>query len=136
MQEMANRSPPLPAKSFATRAQIGAIEAKLGAPASATPVNASITRQTVPSNARNGEPLTAVASKIICDSSSDRSHRSQIGRARFGDSGERVHYAPDRAEQCKKWRTAHRRCQQNHLRLELRSEPSKPNWARPLRRLR
>src|SRR5207302_1439839 len=47
----------------------GAIDTRLGEPASATPVNASITPQTVPSNPRNGEPLTAVASKIICDSS-------------------------------------------------------------------
>src|SRR5438093_12223466 len=47
----------------------GAIETRLGYPASATPVKASMTPQTVPSNPRNGEPLTAVASKIICDSS-------------------------------------------------------------------
>ncbi len=47
----------------------GAIDTRLGEPASATPVNASITPQTVPSNPRKGEPLTAVASKIICDSS-------------------------------------------------------------------
>src|SRR5439155_6426334 len=47
----------------------GAIETRLGEPASATPVKASITPQTVPSNPRKGEPLTAVASKIICDSS-------------------------------------------------------------------
>src|SRR5438034_9452827 len=46
----------------------GAIDTRLGEPATATPVNASITPQTVPSNPRNGEPLTAVASKIICAS--------------------------------------------------------------------
>src|SRR5262245_66092059 len=47
----------------------GAIATRLGEPDSATPVNASITPQTVPSKPRKGEPLTAVASKIICDSS-------------------------------------------------------------------
>src|SRR5881392_2057038 len=47
----------------------GAIATRLGEPASATPVNASITPQTVPSNPKKGEPLTAVASRIICDSS-------------------------------------------------------------------
>src|SRR5258707_12870459 len=46
----------------------GAIDTRLGEPASATPVNASITPHNVPSNPRNGEPLTAVANKIICDS--------------------------------------------------------------------
>src|SRR5256885_12584017 len=46
----------------------GAMDTRLGEPASATPVKASITPQTVPSNPRKGEPLTAVASKIIWDS--------------------------------------------------------------------
>src|SRR5437763_14364657 len=43
----------------------GAIETRFGEPASATPVKASITPQTVPSKPRKGEPLTAVAGKII-----------------------------------------------------------------------
>src|SRR5205823_14908565 len=46
----------------------GAIVARFGEPATATAVNVSITPQTVPSNPRNGEPLTAVARRIICDS--------------------------------------------------------------------
>ena len=37
----------------------------------------------------------------------------------FGHAGERVHHAPNRAEQSEKRRTAHRRREQDHLRLEL-----------------
>src|SRR5882672_12389636 len=57
----------------------GAIETRFGEPASATPVNASITPQTVPSKPRKGEPLTAVASKIICDSSESAVSPAQMG---------------------------------------------------------
>ena len=46
----------------------GAIAAKLADPAWATPPKVSMTPQTVPSSPRNGAPLTAVASRIICDS--------------------------------------------------------------------
>ena len=47
----------------------GAMAASEAEPACATPVNVSITPQTVPSKPRNGAPETAVARRIICDSS-------------------------------------------------------------------
>ena len=43
----------------------GAIAARSGFPAAATPAKVSITPQTVPNNPRNGAPATAVESRII-----------------------------------------------------------------------
>ena len=44
---------------------------------------------------------------------------ARFGRARDRHAGERVHHAPDRAEQSQKRRAAHRGREQNHLRFEL-----------------
>ena len=46
----------------------GAMAARFAEPAAATSPKVSITPQTVPSRPRKGAPLTAVASRIICDS--------------------------------------------------------------------
>ena len=48
-----------------------------------------------------------------------RRHRCQIRRTGDGDIGERVHHAPNRAEQTEKRRTTDGRREQNHLRFEL-----------------
>ena len=45
-------------------------------------------------------------------------HRGEIRRAGDRDIGERVHHAPDRAEQAEKRRAAHRRREQDHLRFQ------------------
>src|SRR5437660_5051245 len=78
----------------------GAIDTRLGEPASATPVNASITPHTVPSNPRNGEPLTAVASKTICDSNSSAVSPTARSIAAMTDpicGGEILSATPNRA---------------------------------------
>jgi len=48
-----------------------------------------------------------------------RRHRRQIRRTGDRDIGERVHHAPNRAEQTEKRRTTDGRCEQNHLRFKL-----------------
>ena len=48
-----------------------------------------------------------------------RRHRCQVRRTGDGDIGERVHHAPNRAEQTEKRRTTDGRREQNHLRFEL-----------------
>src|SRR5438067_13780826 len=56
----------------------GAIETRFGEPASATPEKASIRRQTVAGKPRKGDPLTAVAGKLIRES--NESAASPTGR--------------------------------------------------------
>ena len=45
-------------------------------------------------------------------------HRDEVRRTSFGHAGERIHHAPDGAEQAEKWRTTYRGCEQNHLRFK------------------
>ena len=50
-----------------------------------------------------------------------RRHGREIRSSGNGDAGERVHHTPHRAEQPEKWRSAHRRGQNDHLRLHAQA---------------